>query len=178
MDNYDLVPSGLIKLVKQSFNAGLDHAGSTIGQPTSFFVGCALNLNPADPAEEIKNLRRKLRAGADFILTQPVFDPEVARAFLARYTGEHGSLTTPLLVGILPLVNARHTSFLHHEVPGISIPEAIQERMAEAGENGARTGVQIAIELIARLKPLVQGVYLIPAFSRYHDVAEIIESSH
>jgi methionine synthase I (cobalamin-dependent)/5,10-methylenetetrahydrofolate reductase len=178
MDNYDLVPSGLIKLIKQSFNAGLDHAGSAIGQPTSFFVGCALNLNPTDPAEEIKNLRRKLRAGADFILTQPVFDPNVAQSFMARYTSEHGSLTTPLLAGILPLVNARHTSFLHHEVPGISIPEAIQERMAEAGENGARTGVQIAIELIARLKPLVQGVYLIPAFSRYHDVAEIIESSH
>ena len=178
MDNYDLVPSGLIKLIKQSFNAGLDHAGSTIGQPTSFFVGCALNLNPADPAEEIKNLRRKLRAGADFILTQPVFDAEVIQSFLARYASEHGPLKIPLLVGILPLVNARHTSFLHHEVPGISIPEVIQERMAEVGENGAGTGLQIAIELIARLKPLVQGVYLIPAFSRYHDVAEIIESSH
>ena len=66
MDNYDLVPSGLIKLIKQNFNAGLDHAGVDIGQPTSFFVGGALNLTPQDAEQEIKNLRRKLKAGADF----------------------------------------------------------------------------------------------------------------
>ncbi len=74
MDNFDLVPSGLIKLIKQNFNAGVDHAGTDIGQPTSFFVGCALNLLPANPEVEIKNLGRKLRSGADFILTQPVYE--------------------------------------------------------------------------------------------------------
>src|SRR5512146_605737 len=88
MDNYDLVPSGLIKLIKQGFNTGDDHSGANIGQPTSFFVGCALNLNPPDPEAEIMNLRRKLQAGADFILTQPIFDPPVVRAFVSRLRDE------------------------------------------------------------------------------------------
>ncbi len=95
MDNYDLVPSGLIKLIKQNFNAGLDHAGADIGQPTSFFVGCALNLCPQDLESEIKNLRRKLKAGADFLLTQPVYEPEAAEAFLNGYANRHGPLETP-----------------------------------------------------------------------------------
>jgi methionine synthase I (cobalamin-dependent)/5,10-methylenetetrahydrofolate reductase len=175
MDNYDLVPSGLIKLVKQNFNAGVDHAGSDIGQPTSFFVGCALNLIPNDIESEIKNLHRKLTAGADFILTQPVFDPPAAHQFLDRYTKMHGPLNVPLLVGFLPLVNERHAAFLHHEVPGISIPDEIRRRLAEAGENAPRTGIKIAIELINQVRPWAQGVYLMPAFSRYDYVAEIVE---
>ena len=72
MDNYDLVPSGLIKLIKQGFNEGIDHSGTSIGQPTNFFVGAALNLCPPDMDNEIKNLHRKIKAGADFFLTQPV----------------------------------------------------------------------------------------------------------
>ena len=63
MDNYDLVPSGLIKLIKQGFNAGLDHSGTSIGQPTNFFAGAALNLCPPEPEQEIKNVRRKLARG-------------------------------------------------------------------------------------------------------------------
>ncbi len=175
MDNYDLVPSGLIKLIKQNFNAGVDHAGSDIGQPTSFFVGCALNLIPNDPESEIKNLRRKLSGGADFILTQPVFDPPEARKLLDRYTEQYGPLNVPVLVGFLPLVNERHAAFLHQEVPGITIPEEIRRRMAEAGENGPNTGIKIAIELINQVRPWAQGVYLMPAFSRYDYVAEIVE---
>jgi homocysteine S-methyltransferase len=138
MDNFDLVPSGMIKLVKQNFNAGVDHAGSTIGQPTSFFVGCALNLTAPDPEAEIKNLRRKLRAGADFVLTQPIYSPETARVFLDRYTAEHGPFPVPLIVGILPLVNHRHAAFLHHEVPGVSIPEEVRARLEQAGDRCAR----------------------------------------
>jgi len=76
MDNYDLVPSGLIKLIKQGFNVGVDHSGASIGQPTNFFVGAALNLVPPDPDTEIKNLQRKLKAGADFFLTQPIYRAE------------------------------------------------------------------------------------------------------
>ncbi len=175
MDNYDLVPSGLIKLVKQGFNAGVDHAGADIGQPTSFFVGCALNLMPPDAESEIKNLRRKLKAGADFILTQPVYQPEVALAFIRRLEEEIGALP-PVLFGLLPLVNSRHASFLHQEVPGIVIPEDILRRMNEAGENGPRTGIQIAIELIQHMQGRVQGVYLMPAFGRFDYAAEVIDS--
>ncbi len=176
MDNFDLVPSGLIKLIKQRFNLGVDHSGSTIGQPTTFFVGCALNPNPPDIAHEIKNLERKINSGADFILTQPVFDVEPITAFLRLYERQHGPLKVPVLVGVLPLANSRHAAFLNHEVPGISIPEKTLQRMAQDGENDSRTGMKIAIELVEQLKDVVQGVYLMPAFSRFDTVAEIIEA--
>ena len=178
MDNYDVVPSGLIKLIKQGFNAGVDHAGSDIGQPTSFFVGTALNLAPSDPEQEMKNLRRKLKAGADFILTQPIYDPEAAVAFLQHIERELGApLSIPVLVGILPLANHRHASFLHNEVPGISIPEPIRARMEAASpESAAAEGIRIAIELIEQLRPHVQGVYLMPPFNRFDMAAEIIEA--
>ena len=177
MDNYDLVPSGMIKLIKQGFNAGLDHAGADIGQPTSFFAGCALNLCPPDPAQEIKNLRRKLAAGADFILTQPVFEPERARSFLDQYAELHGPLPIPVLVGILPLFSTRHAAFLHNEVPGISIPETIQERIRQAGEAAPQEGVRIAIELTHQMQHFARGIYLMPAFHRYDLAADIVEGA-
>jgi len=176
MDNYDLVPSGLIKLIKQRFNAGVDHAGVDIGQPTSFFVGCALNPDPDDIQQEIKNLYRKIRAGADFILTQPIFRPLRLSEFLDAYQHEHGKMQLPLLAGILPMANARHASFLHHEVPGIKIPETLVERMSLAGEESATEGIKIAIELVQELRPMIHGIYMMPAFSRFDYVAEIIET--
>jgi homocysteine S-methyltransferase len=175
MDNYDMVPSGLIKLIKQGFNTGYDHSGAEIGQPTSFFVGCALNLNPQNMVDEIKNLRRKLKAGADFILTQPIYDSTLVENFLDRYHAQHGELKVPLIVGLLPLASARHAAFLQQEVPGIEIPAETHRQMAQSGKEGARTGIQLTIELIERIKSSVQGVYLMPAFSRYDHAAEIIE---
>lgn len=175
MDNYDLVPSGLIKLIKQGFNAGVDHAGIGIGQPTTFFAGCALNLNPPNPEDELKNLRRKLRAGADYILTQPIYDSQPALRFLERIKAEIEGFDTPILVGILPLASARHAAFLQHEVPGVEIPERIQQRMDAAGEQAAREGIEIAIELIEQIRSFGQGVYLMPAFNRFDYAAEIIE---
>ena len=176
MDNYDLVPSGLIKLIKQGFNAGVDHAGMDIGQPTSFFVGCALNLNPNRIEDEIRNLQRKLDAGADFVLTQPTYSPSDALRNLDAITKAMAGSPVPILVGILPLASARHAAYLHHEVPGILVPDEIRRRMESAGEGSARTGMEIAIELIRTLRPAIQGVYLMPAFSRYDIAAEIIET--
>jgi methionine synthase I (cobalamin-dependent)/5,10-methylenetetrahydrofolate reductase len=176
MDNYDLVPSGLIKLIKQGFNTGVDHAGSDIGQPTGFFVGCALNLNPPEPEAEIKNLKRKLKAGADFILTQPVYDPLASKGFLKVIQESMDEpLNIPILAGVLPLANNRHANFLHQEVPGIQIPDSIRERMDRAGENGPREGVRVAVELIEQLREQVQGIYLMPAFNRFDYAAEIVE---
>jgi homocysteine S-methyltransferase len=177
MDNYDLVPSGLIKLVKQNFNAGLDHSGTDIGQPTAFFVGGALNLTPQNAEQEMKNLRRKLKAGADFLLTQPIYQPEAAREFLKQYEDAYDKLNTPLLVGVLPLYSLRHASFLHNEVPGITIPEIYRQRMEEAGEKAAWEGVKITLELIEEIKPWSSGIYLMPQFNRYDLAAEIIEAS-
>ena len=176
MDNYDLVPSGLIKLIKQGFNMGVDHSGTSIGQPTSFFVGAALNLCPPEPEQEIKNLQRKIKSGADFFLTQPIYDPEKARFFLDQYAAIHGKLDKPVLVGVLPLVSLKHANFLHHEVPGISIPDETLRRMEQAGESASHVGVELAIELIESIKPWAQGIYIMPQFNRFDLIAEIVEA--
>jgi len=178
-DQYDLVPSGLIKLITQGFNAGVDHAGNKIGTPTSFFVGCAVNLIPADVDKEIKNLRKKLEAGAGFALTQPVYEVAPARAFLRRYEELHGPLNLPLIVGVLPLYGVRHAMFLNNEVPGISIPEAMLKRMEQAGESGPQEGVRLAGELLTELMtvPHFRGAYLMPPFGRFEMAAEIIEQA-
>ena len=175
-DNYDLVPSGLIKLIKQGFNTGLDHSGTSIGQPTNFFVGAALNLCPPDLENEIKNLHRKVKAGADFFLTQPIYQAQDGPRLLEAYEKKHGPLNRPILAGILPLVNAKHANFLDNEVPGITIPEETRKRIESAGEQGVKVGVEIAVELIEQIKPWAAGVYIMPQFHKYDMVADIIEA--
>jgi methionine synthase I (cobalamin-dependent)/5,10-methylenetetrahydrofolate reductase len=175
MDDYDLLPSGLIRLVKEGFNAGVDHSGAALGQATSFHVGAALNLDPVDPAREITRLKGKLAAGTDFLLTQPVFKVGRALAFIHRCREEIDDFHTPLLIGVLPLASARHAAFLNNEVPGINIPADVIHRMEGAGEGGLAEGVRIAEDLIGKLKGSVSGVYLMPQFSRYDAVAEIID---
>jgi homocysteine S-methyltransferase len=174
-DNYDVVPSGLIQLIKQNLNAGVDQAGNSIGQPTSFLVGCALNMGAQDLDKEIKTLRKKIEAGADFALTQTIFDPAKVEHFLKRYEQLYGALKLPLLVGILPLYGSRHAAFLHNEVPGIDIPDAIRSRINAAGEVAPKTGIAIAQELLLSLKGMVQGAYLIPPFGKYEMAAEVLD---
>ncbi len=176
MDNYDLVPSGLIKLIKQGFNTGVDHSGTSIGQPTNFFVGAALNLCPPNVETEVKNLHRKIQAGADFFLTQPVYRSEDGPRLLEAYEAKYGRLDRPVLVGVLPLVSIRHANFLHHEVPGIFIPDETRARVEAAGEDGVRVGVEVAVELIDQLKAWAGGVYIMPQFHKFDMVAEIIEA--
>ena len=175
MDNYDLVPSGLIKLIKQGFNEGIDHSGTSIGQPTNFFVGAALNLCPPDVDNEIKNLHRKVKAGADFFLTQPIYRADDGPKLLEAYEAKHGKLNKPILVGILPLVGVKHANFLHNEVPGISIPDETRKRIEAAGDEGVKAGVEIAVELVEQVKAWAGGVYVMPQFHKYDMVAEIIE---
>jgi homocysteine S-methyltransferase len=173
-DNYDLVPSGLIKLIKQGFNMGVDHSGTSIGQPTNFFVGAALNLCPQDMDTEIKNLRRKINAGADFFLTQPIYRADDGPKLIAAYEAKHGKFDKPILAGILPLVSARHASFLHNEVPGVFIPDEARQRIEDAGEHGAKVGVELAVELIQGIKNWASGIYIMPQFHRYDMVSEIV----
>ena len=177
MDNYDLAPSGLVKLIKQGFNTGVDHSGSDIGQPTSFFVGTALNLTAPDMRRELALIRRKIEGGADFVLTQPIYATRPLEEFLAFYDKEFGRFPIPILAGVLPLASARHASFLQQEVPGIFIPEDVHEQMRKAGEEGAKKGIELAVKLIGELKAVAQGVYLMPAFNRFDYAAEIIEVS-
>jgi homocysteine S-methyltransferase len=172
-DNYDVVPSGLVKLIKQKFNQGADSAGASIGRPCSFTVGVALDPGAADVDREIKTLRKKIEAGADFALTQPVFEAAVFRAFLKRYEELHGPLQLPLLVGILPLASARHAEFLHNEVPGITLADAVRDRMRLAGDQGRQEGIKIAQELLMELREIAAGVYLMPPFGRFDTAAEV-----
>lgn len=175
MDSYDIVPTGLIQLIKQQFNAGMDRAGHSIDQPTNFVVGCALNLTPKDVEREMKLLRKKIRNGADFALTQPIFDVATAQAFVSLYAERYGEPILPLVAGIKPLYNSRNAEFLHHEVPGVVIPEAMRQRMRDA-QQPQDEGVQIAVETLAAIRPFIHGVYLMPAFGRYDLVANVLDA--
>ena len=174
MDDYDIVPTGLIQLIKKQFNKGVDKSGQSIGQPTNFVAGCAMNLTPIDAQREMRLLRKKIRNGADFALTQPIFDTQAAKTFIERYENEHEEPMLPLVAGIKPLYNSRNAEFLHNEVPGIIIPETHRQRMRKA-DNPQQVGVQIAQEILMEIRPFTQGVYMMPAFGRYDLVADVID---
>jgi len=177
MDSYDLAPSALIELVKRRFNSGRDHAGQSLGEPTRFVVGCAVNMCARDRERELRVLLRKVRSGADFALTQPVFSVQKAHEFIRGFQATHGEVMLPVMVGVLPLHSERHARFLHNEVPGVEIPAAVMERMASAADAPVE-GVRIALELLAELRetPGVRGVYLVPPFGRYEIAAEIMQA--
>ncbi|MGH2424742.1 MAG: bifunctional homocysteine S-methyltransferase/methylenetetrahydrofolate reductase [bacterium] len=167
----DVKPSGLVRLVKE-FNRGRDVAGNPIGAPTAFTVGVALNPSAPDLDKEIKVLERKIQAGADFICTMPVFEAESLDRLIRRL----GGLPVPLLMGVLPLVSHRHAEFLHNELPGLSIPKGVRERMRGASD-GRDEGVRIAAELLGAVRSRVGGVYLVPSFGRYDAVIELVKLS-
>ncbi len=173
---YDVVPTGLLRIIKHGLNAGVDQAGAAIGDPTSFFAGAALNPFAEDPEREIGVLRRKLEAGADFLLTQPTFEPDRLRGFLDRYRHTYGPLPVPILAGLLPLVSERHAAFLANEVPGVHIPDSVVRRLSGEAERVQAEGLRLAIDTAHELRGIVDGLYLMPPFGRYDLVAEIIES--
>ncbi len=173
-DHHDIVPTGLAQLIKNRLNQGMDSAGSSIGRPCAFVVGVAVNLTPADLDKEAGLLRRKIDSGADFALSQPVFDADKARAFIAHYQAKYGPLRLPILAGLLPLASVRHAEFLRNEVPGMFVPDALVERLQAAGKKTRTEGGRIALETLAALRDLISGVYIIPAFGRYDVVANLI----
>ena len=174
MDEYDIVPTGLIQLIKKKLNIGLDQAEQTIDQPTCFTVGCALNLESVEPHNEMRLLRKKVNRGADFVLTQPVFDVEVAKSFIGSYKVLYEEPILPIVAGIQPLYNSGNASFLHNEVPGITIPAALRERMLSA-KDPQQEGVLIAREMVEELKPLVQGIFIRPGLFLYGLVADVLD---
>jgi homocysteine S-methyltransferase len=174
-DDYDLASTGLIRLLKERMNVGFDQSGALLDQPTHFTIGCATSLTPTDPQRESALLAKKVRAGADFALTQPCFDADSARSFIQLHQADADGATIPLLLGIQPLYNARNAEFLHNEVPGIRIPQRYRDRMREAADPSAE-GVAIALEIVDELRADVQGVYIIPAFGRYDLAADILDA--
>ncbi len=170
---YDVDSIGLIRILRR-LNEGTDSAGASIGRQAGFTVACAVDPTRADLAEEARRLKEKLDAGADLVMTQPVYDVAVWHRFLDLFGREN--LRVPVLVGILPLQSSKHAEFLHNEVPGITLTDAARDRMRRAGADGRREGVKMAQELLAGLRPLAQGVYLMPSFGRYEVAAEVLEA--
>lgn len=167
----DVTASGLMSLIKQ-FNNGIDMNNKPLGSQTSFFVGCAFNLGAEHLDKELKVLDKKVASGADFILTQPVYDPETFHRVLRRL----GEFPLPVLVGVMPLANYRNAEYLHNEVPGMVIPDAVRQRMRGVGESGGRAeGVAIAQEFLDAVHEHVRGAYFIPQFRRYDTVIDVLQ---
>ncbi len=169
---FDLDSIGAIRMVSD-FNRGLNPAGRSLGGRTAFAIACGVEPAALDYDRELRRLEDKIRNGAEFIMTQPVYDPVV----LDRFLDDIGDFGVPVLVGLLPLASARNAEFLHNEVPGMQIPEAIRQRMADAGQgpDARAEGVRIAQEALEAVRDRVRGAYIMPPFGRYESAIEILE---
>jgi len=157
----------------QGLNHGIDPGGKPLAKSTKFL--CATGAEPAakDYERELRRLKLKRDAGAEMVMTQPVYDPAV----LDRFIEDVRPFEMPVLVGILPLASYRNAEFLHNEVPGMSIPEDIRDRMRKAGSGdaGRKEGLRIAREMLAAVKDRVAGAYVMPPFGRYEMALEVID---
>ena len=115
------------------------------------------------------SLNALVEAGAHFIMTQPIYELAPLTRFLERV----GKPPVPLILGCIPLHSSRHAEYLHNEVPGITIPDAVRERMRKAGEHGHEEGLLLAQELLEEACDLIQGVYLMPSYGRYDVVSAL-----
>ena len=169
---FDIDSIGLTNVVCR-LNHGLDPGGGSLGAPTRFVIGVALNQTTADVDREMKRLYWKVDAGAEFAVTQPVFDVAQLERCLER-TREFG---IPIIAGIWPLVSLRNAEFLANEVPGQQVPRNVLERMRRAQEKGddaaLAEGVAIAREVVDRVKDSVQGIHLSAPLGRI-DVAKAV----
>jgi homocysteine S-methyltransferase len=169
---FDVDAIGLIRILS-GMNRGLDATGASIGEPTSFCVGVALDPGAAEPTREMERFLAKVEAGARWVQTQPLYDLDVLERFFARSRSP-----IPLLVGLMPLHSSRHAEFLHNEVPGITVPDAVRARMKDAGERGLRVGIEMAQELLRDVRARHAGTYLMPSFGRFEVVAEVLDALH
>jgi homocysteine S-methyltransferase len=168
---YDVDSIGLIRMVA-ALNGGVDPAGKDLGARTSFAVACGVEPAALDRDRELRRLEEKLQAGANFVMTQPVYDPRLFERFL----DDVRPFRVPVLMGVLPLASYRNAEFLHAEVPGMQIPDHIRERMRRAGQGppAAEEGLRIAEEAVRAVRARIQGVYLMPPFGRYKSALRLI----
>jgi methionine synthase / methylenetetrahydrofolate reductase(NADPH) len=169
---YDVDSIGLIRIMDH-LNHGRDLAGNAIGPPLGIHIGCGADPSKPDLEKEVRRLEEKIKAGAEYVMTQPVYDPRTVETFL----GMIRHLRVPVLIGILPLYSHRNAEFLHNEVPGMTIPEDIRERMRKAGsgEEAQAEGVRIAQEALLAVRDLVQGAYVMPPFNKVDLAVRVIE---
>lgn len=168
---YDLNSFNLIAMIKR-LNQGIAFSGRTLKQGTRFTVGVAFNPNVERIETQLSRLRKKAQLGADFAMTQPIFDWRKARK-IYQATRE---FEMPIFIGIMPLVSGRNADFLHNEVPGIEIPLKVRQRMYRfEGERARREGVTIAAEILESVLDYFNGIYLITPFARYEMCLELVE---
>ncbi len=167
---YEVDAIGLTRLIA-NLNRGEDNHGRTIDAPTSFFTGVAVNPSADDLEVELDRFEQKLAAGAQFAMTQVLFDLQYLDAFLAHFGGRS---PIPLLVGVWPLRSHQLAVRVHNEVPGMVVPEAVQQRLLAAGANAAEAGAELARELIAESREKAAGVYLVAPFRQPLGILEIL----
>ena len=169
---FDIDAIGLTNLVSR-LNRGLDPGGNPIGEPTKFTIGVGVNPAAIDPGHELKRFHWKVEAGAEYAITQPVFDPAQLETFLASID----DIRIPIVAGIWPLVSARNAEFLANEVPGVTVPKEILDRMRRASdrskEHALAEGIAIARESLERVRGSVQGVQVSAPFGRIELALEV-----
>lgn len=168
---FDVSSFELIRMIKE-LNDGRSPLGKSIGVPTSFSVAAAFNPNVRYIDGAVRRMEKKIAAGADYFLTQPIFDKEVLRKTYEAVK----DFKTPIFIGIMPLVSKRNADFLHYEVPGITLPEEVRKRMDNhlAPENAIEEGLKIAKELIDEAMKLFHGVYIITPFQKFEISEELV----
>jgi methionine synthase / methylenetetrahydrofolate reductase (NADH) len=173
---FDIDSIGLTNLVGR-LNRGLDPGGNPIGPPTKFVIGVGANPAAPDFERELKRFAYKVEAGAEFAVTQPVFDLDQLDRFLARVE----SFRIPIVAGIWPLISLRNAEFLANEVPGVSVPEAVVDRMRAASAGGKEEalaeGVRIAREMLAAVAERVQGAQVSAPMGRVPVALEVLEAA-
>ncbi|MBV9392112.1 MAG: methylenetetrahydrofolate reductase, partial [Verrucomicrobia bacterium] len=166
---YDVNSIQLMEIIA-GLNRGYNFAGKTIKYPTDFVMGCTFNPNAKNLDAQVARLERKIAAGARYVMTQPVFDPALVEVVDNRTR----HLAVPILIGIWPLLNGRQAEFLHHEVPGIIIPDKVRSRMSGTeGAEGRIRGIAVAKEVVRAALDHFPGVYLITPFLAYDTTAEL-----
>jgi len=171
---FDIDAIGLTNMVNK-LNHGLDLGNNPIGQPTAFCIGVGVNPGAINLDEEIKRFEWKVEAGAQYAITQPVFDTDQLRDFLKRI--QH--VRIPMIAGIWPLVSYRNAEFLHNEVPGVRVTPSIMERMRVASalskEAGRDEGLKIARESLLEVRDVIQGVQVSAPFGNVKYALEVFE---
>jgi methionine synthase I (cobalamin-dependent)/5,10-methylenetetrahydrofolate reductase len=167
---FDVDAIGLVNILN-NLNRGLDAGGNPMGSPTGFLIGVEVNPCAVDPDLELRHFEYKVEAGANFAVTEPVFDVAPLVGFLKRI--EHCRI--PVMATLWPLTSFRNAEFLNNEVPGVSVPPAVLERMrkADTGDKARAEGVKIAQEMLLELRHLVDGVQIAAPFGRYAMAAEV-----
>jgi homocysteine S-methyltransferase len=168
---YDVDSIGLTNVVAR-LNQGLDIGGQPIGSPTAFHIGVQVNPGAEDMDAEIRRFEYKVEAGAEFAVTKPVFDAVIFERFLARMD----SAKLPILLGLWPFESALNAEFMANEVPGVSVPDAVLDRMrrAENMDAAVAEGVAIAREVGCALKGLVQGIHVAAPVDRIESAVEVL----